>query len=281
MRPVLALTLIASLAGGCREPVRDPPPAVQGPSAAAGADVPAGAPFLADYAAEFAACDSAGTFNGRAMTGARSCRGDPNRLAGFERLPGGAIGFTSKLSLDMDGGWKACNSPGLTDLCPTTYVYPELRGRPEAEQKARWREAFVTSDTVPYVVIPVASNHPDPGQRRQEGREFRDRTGIVVGDVGVVILGERVIPVLVADGGPHNKIGEGSLALFDALGASRCRARVAGAPEFCADVLNASLDGTVRTILFPGSAIAGLTPDTVNAQVSERARALYAALGPG
>jgi hypothetical protein len=240
--------------------------------------LPPGEGILADYAAEFSKCDQQNTFNGRQMTGSRRCSGDPNRLVGFRRLPGGAITFRAKLSLDIDGGWKACSNPGATDQCPTSYIYEAWRGKPTAQQKANWQEAFVTADLVPYIVTPLASNAADVATREKESAEFQEKTGISVGDLGVVRHGDLVIPVFVADGGPHNKIGEGSLALFDALGDTRCKEREPSQPKFCKVIKDFSLEDTVETIIFPGSSIAGLTPSDTNAKVAAKAMELYEAL---
>ena len=109
---------------------------------------------------------------------------------------------------------------------------------------------------------------------------FRDKTGVAIGDVGVVVDGSKVVPVLVADGGPHSKIGEGSLALFDALGDTRCAKRLASDPRFCTKVKNYSLDRTVEYILFPGSKMNGLTPSNTNEKVRRKSHEALSRVGP-
>lgn len=233
----------------------------------------------ADYAAQFQRCDRENIFNGRVMKGNKRCRHpnprrrDLNMLDGFYDIGGKAISFKAKMSVDVDGGFAPCTGVGgSTDQCPTTYRYKALS--PGDEKLPKWRKTYVTSDLVPYVVIPydsLRSGRPnDP-----ESREFRDRTGVSMGDLGVVVDGDTVVPVFVADGGPHNKIGEGSLALFDALGDTRCASRAATDNRFCEKVKNYSLGRTVEYILFPGSAIDGLTPSNTNELVRAKALQLY------
>ena len=239
--------------------------------------------ILTSYSAQFQRCDRENIFNGREMRGNKRCRNpdprrrDLNNLDGFFRLNGKAIAFRAKMSVDVDGGYAPCaGTRGRTDQCPTTYFYKKLS--PGDEALPKWRQKYVTSDIVPYVVIPYDSLLPGRPNDR-ESREFRDKTGIAMGDVGVVVDGDKTIPVLVADGGPHNKIGEGSLALFDALGDTRCARRLASDPRFCTKVKNYSLGRTVEYILFPGSKINDLTPSNTNRKVSEKALKLYRALG--
>ncbi|WP_102959849.1 glycoside hydrolase family 75 protein [Mangrovicella endophytica] len=252
-------------------------PAYQPPAASrtalAGIRFEAATPVDPDYERQFTLYDTQDIFRGETMTGYRRCSNDPNRLESLLRLPSGAILFESKMALDVDGGYRPCaGSGGATNLCPTTFVYPAAKAWSEAKRKSRWPEAYVTSDLVPYVVLPIAA-----GSYAAEGREFTRRTGVRIGDVGVIVYKDKVVPVLVADGGPHNKIGEGSLAAFDGIGVSRCARRLASDPRFCEREKNYSLEGAVVTVLFPGSAIDGLTPDTVNAAVRAKALALFAA----
>jgi hypothetical protein len=238
--------------------------------------------ILDDYTAQFQSCDRENVFNGRTMRGNKRCRNpnprtcDLNNLDGFYQIGAAAISFSAELSVDVDGGYAPCaGEGGSTDLCPTTYRYRSLTSGDEALPD--WRETYVTSDLVPYVVIPYDSLL-DGRPNDPQSREFRDRAGIQMGDVGVVVDRGNVVPVFVADGGPHNKIGEGSLALFDALGDTRCARRLAEDPRFCAQIKNYSLGRTVEYIMFPGSAINGLTPSNTNELVSEKAMKLYNAL---
>jgi hypothetical protein len=62
---------------------------------------------------------------------------------------------------------------------------------------------YVDSETVPYVVI---------------SQSFLPRYAVRLGDVAMVIYQTREVGAVVADIGPRNHYGEGSIALADALG---------------------------------------------------------------
>lgn len=192
-------------------PASTQPAAYAPPAASAGAvrdvDFAAARPLDEDYRAQFDRCDRENIFRGVAMTGFRRCSTDPNRVRALLKFPNGTIFFESKMGLDIDGSHKACTDPSLVDLCATWFEWPNLTGN------AR----FVDSDKFPYAVIPIA------GGGTSAAREFRDKTGVGRGDLGVVVFRDKVVPVFVADGGPRNKLGEGSAALFRELGEDRCR----------------------------------------------------------
>lgn len=205
------------------------------------------------YRAEFERCDREGIFEGTPVPKAYKCTDDPNQVKALLKFPDGTIFFESKLALDLDGSWKACNTPGHTDQCQTWYTWEHL------PKPAR----YVDSDKYPYVVIPVADFHLN------DNREFRDKTRLDKGDVGVVIYKNKMVPVFIADGGPYNKLGEGSGALFKAIGEDRCRRWKNG---HCESYKDFSVPDKVLFFLFPGSNITGLTP--ANALAKIRAEAL-------
>lgn len=241
-----------------------PPPAYTPPPASASVlrdvDFAAARPLDENYRAEFDRCDRENIFRGVRMTGFRRCSTDPNRVRALLRFPNGTIFFESKMGLDIDGSRKACTDPGLADLCATWFRWPGLTGN------AR----FVDSDKFPYVVIPIAN------QRGRSDPEFRDKTGVDQGDLGVVVFRDKVVPVFVADGGPHNKLGEGSAALFREVGQDRCR-RV-GSGGHCEHYLDASIERGVLFFLFPGSRIQGLTPDNALEKIRSEALRRFAEL---
>lgn len=212
------------------------------------------------YRAEFGRCDRENIFRGVRMTGFRQCKNDPNRVRALLRFPNGTVFIQSKLGLDIDGSQKACKAPGLADQCATWFEWP---GLPKPVR-------FVDSDKYPFVVIPVA------GLRGRDDREFRNKTGVDKSDLGVVIFKDKIVPVFVADGGPHNKLGEGSAALFRALGEDRCL-RV-GQEGHCERYRDASIEGDVLFFLFPGSRIEGLTPDNALERIREEALRRFAEL---
>ena len=200
-------------------------------------------PVNEPYRIEFLKCDTANTFKGVPMPGFRRCSNDPNNVKAFLRLDGGAIYFESKMGLDIDGSHKAWRNPGQVDQ-RTTWLTWKPGSSKQADQ--------IDPDVYPFVVIPIA------GLGDTADFEFRRMTGLDKGDFGVVVFNGRWTPVIVADGGPHNKLGEGSPAAFRAVGRDRCRRpNPAG---WCESYLDASIERDVVTILFPGSRRNDLTP---------------------
>lgn len=220
-----------------------------------GVDLPAGTPIDEDYRHEFAVCDTAGTFRGHTGRWESHCASDPNAVSALRRLPGSVIAYTSKLAVDLDGSPFACGPDhGHMDQCPTTLMLPDGHGG----------EVPVDADVVPYVVIPDNGPSAEAGPPDVAG-EFMRQTGLNVGDFGVVIWRGRTVPVIVADTGPYSLLGEGSLALHRALGRDQCTKH--DAKGVCVAVRDdmASISRDVTTVLFPGSAQKGLTPDNIAA----------------
>lgn len=232
--------------------------------------------------AEYGRCDAADSFRGfrfpirnaRGATIWYGCSSDPSQLESLVKLAPtdrsrAAVAFTSKLGLDLDGSWIACNKRGVTDQCGTTLMLPAREGQPCVIPTApRSRCIPVDADRIPYVVLPAA------GPREAPASEFMDSTGIRVGDLGVVIFGGKIVSIIVADTGPFNKIGEGSMALHRALGNDFCRTRDAAGN--CTETKRGSSIGRgVTTVVFPGSAPSGLTPETIAEVVNQQGRALY------
>lgn len=254
-----AVLLLATTAPATPQaPLYVPPPASAG--GVRGVHFSAASPLDEDYRAQFARCDRENIFRGVRMVGFRRCSNDPNRVRALLKFPNGTIFFESKIGLDIDGSQKACGDPGAADQCPTWFKWPGLTGN------AR----FVDSDKFPYVVIPIAN------QRGRSDPEFREKTGLDAGDLGVVVFRDRVVPVFVADGGPHNKLGEGSAALFRELGQDRCRRT--GPGGHCERYLDASIERGVLFFLFPGSRIEGLTPDNALETIRREALKRFAEL---
>ncbi|WP_242137801.1 MULTISPECIES: glycoside hydrolase family 75 protein [unclassified Sphingomonas] len=216
----------------------------------AGVALPAGEPLDESYRQEFGVCDRADRFHGHAVHG---CRNDPNAVTALRRLPGGAIAYVAKLAVDLDGSPFACSPDhGAMDQCPTSLMLPDGKGG----------EIPVDADKIPYVVIPWEGPHDEKGR-------FTKLTGVDVGDFGVVIAHGRTIPVIVADTGPFEKLGEGSLALHRALGRELCIARSNAGT--CRRVIERmeSIGGDVTTVLFPHSAREGVTPANIAQIVRE------------
>lgn len=199
-------------------------------------------PIDENYRAQFERCDRENIFNGKVMGDFRQCTNDKSHVKALLRFPDNTVFFEAKLSLDIDGSWKACNEGGPTDQCPTWYEWANL---PEPNR-------YVDSDKYPFIVIPIAG-------LKMADKEFRNKTGINKGDLGIVVYKDKVVPVFVADGGPHNKLGEGSSALFKALGEDRCLHW--REDSHCAKYRDVSIPDKVLFFIFPKSKLADITPN--------------------
>jgi hypothetical protein len=210
----------------------------------AGVVLPLGQAVDESYRREFGECDRNDHFAGHVVHG---CRNDPNAVTALRRLPNGAIAYTSKLAVDLDGSPFACSpNHGRMDQCPTSLMLPDGRGG----------EVPIDADVIPYVVIPYA------GPQDVRGR-FTKLTGVRVGDFGYVQYHGVSVPVIVADTGPFGKLGEGSIALHRALGRELCAARAR--TKTCTRMIDEveSIGCNVVTVLFPGTARHDLTPSTL------------------
>ena len=223
------------------------------------------------YRKEFENCDKNNIFKGVKMRNFRECSGDPNNFKALLKLPDGTIFMESKLGLDIDGSWKACKGGSApTTQCPTSFNWSTETKEPNK---------FVDPDNFPYIVIPTTS------VTGGNDKEFRNKTGISFGDFGVVIYKNKIVPVLVADGGPHNKIGEGASSLHRLIGEDKCKPgklRTDGKTRsdkkwtsdiYCTDFINSSVQGKVLFFIFPGSRseIAGLSPTQALAKIQAEA----------
>jgi hypothetical protein len=183
------------------------------------------------------------------------CQEDKNNLGALLKFPDGTIFYESKMSLDLDGSWLACNNAGDSDQCRTAYMwddeYPtDEEYRAEDDKSVFYkRQAFVDADKIPYMVIPL-------------DRQFRQLTGARVGDLGMVVYRDKAVPVFIADIGPgeRGKIGEGSAALLRAVGAERCTDR--NEDGNCTAYRDYSILRGVMFFVFPHSAIAGLKKES-------------------
>jgi hypothetical protein len=146
------------------------------------------------------------------------CSRDPSHVKMLDRLADGTIHWRSKMALDVDGSWAAwAGMPGATDQKETSYKWPNVADH-------RSQAAQLDPDRIPFIVIPIDGLAKLTGSDAPTlGRMFRDKTGIAMGDLGVVIVGDRWTPVIVGDGGPFMRLGEGSARVLEEVGQSRCR----------------------------------------------------------
>ena len=151
-------------------------------------------------------------------------------------LPGGQVYIDSNLDLDTDGSrFAAQDATGQNDTSLHT-----AGGKP------------VDSETVPYFVLPPAFAHAH---------------GMRLGDLAAVLSRDRIAFAVLADYGPPDKIGEGSIALHRALGHETIlRGRLH----------DSDIPRDVLTVTFPGSGTGHLpTSDTI----ATNGKALFVALG--
>jgi hypothetical protein len=201
-----------------------PPPA----SAAllSGIDFNAATTIDEAYKAEFANCDESNTFRGFTLTGHYRCKSqnaqghdtsDRNNVKALLRLSNGAIYWHSKMALDVDGSWAAWHGLKGTTQKYTSYFWSD---QPDHKKQS----AQVDPDRFPYFVIPAdgiaAITH---GQAAAIGAEFSTKTGLAIGNLGVVVYKGKWTPAFIADGGPFMRLGEASSKVFKLLGEDRCK----------------------------------------------------------
>lgn len=218
----------------------------------------------------FAECDRSDRFRG-APVGEGACADEPNDLAALVRLPSGAVYMEAHLGLDLSGSHAACSGTPSAQCAPF-FDFPDAPGAAYDALGERWRELFPASDTTPLISIPMRAPVDGPASNRiAEARAFAEATGLAIGDVGVVVYRDRIVPVMISDGAPRHRALSGSLALFEALGVSRCRRRAPEEPELCADPKPYGLGAPVVVILFPGSALEDPKPETLDARIASEA----------
>ena len=258
------------------------PPAASAPVLAK-VDWAAARPLSEPYRARFSRCDgllpgAAGANTFRGVRTPRPCTGDPSRVRALLRLADGAVLWESKMALDVDGSfaatsgrtWRSASGKvrSTTDQCGTTHKWRRVAGDDCADPDAQ-----VDPDLFPYVVIPAGGTGFLPrAERAEAAREFRTLTGIGLLDMGVVVHDGRWSPVFVADTGPVFRLGEGSAAVFAALGKPRCRTALAADGRCKGDgsdrypYLDSGIGSGVIFILYPGSG-AGLTRENALARI--------------
>ena len=128
---------------------------------------------------------------------------------------------------------------------------------------------YLPSELVPYIVLPQSGP--------KSGQPFDPL--VQIGDLAIIIAGDKTTAAICGDLGPHQKIGEASIRVHEALQQANvpdpCARR---SPQgFCLKARNASVDKDVLYFVFPRSALdlADLTLANINTLVKARAFALY------
>ena len=245
-------------------PASTQPAAYAPPAASAEAvrdvDFAAARPLDEDYRAQFDRCDRENIFRGVAMTGFRRCSTDPNRVRALLKFP-----ERHDLLRVEDGPRHRRLAQG---------VHRSQFGR-SLRDVVRVADSHGQRPLRRFGQVPLRRD-PHRGRRHERRTEFRDKTGVGRGDLGVVVFGDKVVPVFVADGGPRSKLGEGSAALFRELGEDRCREM--GPGGHCKRYRDVSIERGVLFFLFPGSRVEGLTPDNALETIRREALRRFAEL---
>jgi Fungal chitosanase of glycosyl hydrolase group 75 len=212
-----------------------------------GLDFGPAVPVAADFKAAFNAAD------------AHPNNRDPSRCKALLRFPDGTVFWSSKMAIDADGPAAGPDRLRGTELDPadgqneTTYRFPN--GGPP-----------LSSEVVPYLVVPLG--------------EFRGATGLNLGDIAVVVFGDKKAGAIVGDLGPRNKIGEGSIRLHELLhppAPDPCIRRDANG--FCQRIRDASIAEDVLFFVFPGSALSeGIDQSNAESRIAAEADRLFSAL---
>jgi hypothetical protein len=188
-------------------------------------------------------------------------RDDPNRCKTLLEFPeGGPIFWSAKMAVDADGPPAGPGLPDGKGLDPasgrpdTSFTFADGGGLPSA--------------TIPYIVLPQS--------RPRSNRPFHP--GLSIGDLAVVIYGNRIAPAICGDLGPYRLIGEASIRVHETLRQrgvpDPCKAR--DAQGNCLKILNESVAEDVLYFAFPASALGSdLTRHNAEIRIRESALACY------
>lgn len=158
--------------------------------------------------------------------------------------PNGRSGLDALANAGRPGNWWALvtdngqpdGTPiiqGSSDPAPGFFI--SATSLQDKTKKARDPRRYVDSTTIPYIVLPSAVTR---------------KTGAKLGDFAIVInrKNDTTSFALFADGGPAGKLGEGSIALADALGIPSNPRRGGAATDVLYLAFPQSGDGKPRTI---------------------------------
>jgi hypothetical protein len=159
-------------------------------------------------------------------------------LCSIHRLQHGAVMITAKMDIDADGSPNALEIDPEYGQLTTAYRYRGYHGQ----------EAHVDAERVPYIVLP---------QRDPRNADFYAETQLGLGDIAAVIYHGHLEFAFVADVGPPDMIGEGSVALAESLGHNPFVFRNGR------KLVDRAIPGGVVYIIFPGSRLTGATPENI------------------
>src|SRR5262245_2964610 len=129
---------------------------------------------------------------------------DPSKCKALQRLPDGAVFWSAKMSIDADGPAAGPGRKNGKSLDPDSG---------QNQTSLRFSNGrSIPSETVPYIVLPQSAP--------QSGKPFDP--ALSIGDLAVVVYKDKTTAALCADLGPHNKIGEASIRVHEALQQQGC-----------------------------------------------------------
>jgi hypothetical protein len=262
-----------------------------------GVDFTAAGALDEEYRLQFVACDRgmAGVgpkdhFRGKKLRLAGKpekkqyylCSRDPSNVEALLTLKDGGVFWHSKMALDVDGSWAAWNGiPGATDSTETSYKWPGVAGSGS-------HAAQIDPDRIPFVVMPMNGLEKLTGAASSAlGMEFAEKTRLTLGDMGVVIYRDSWTPVLIGDGGPFMRLGEGSSRVFEAIGQKVCKQWSAdgltcvGTGHKAYPYENSGLDRDVLFVLYPNSSASDITPQNAVSKMCAFAKAKLGLSGGG
>jgi hypothetical protein len=187
---------------------------------------------------------------------------DPSKCKALLKFPiGGPAFWSSKMAIDADGPPAGPGLPSGSELDrgsgqdDTSFQFPKGGGG-------------LPSEAVPYIVLP---------QDRPKSKKTFD-PAVSIGDVAIVIFGNKITAAICGDLGPFNKIGEASIRVHEDL-------RQQGLPDPCAlrdgkgnclRIHDVSVEQDVLFFVFPGSAFGDeLTSHNLETLVTARAFGLF------
>ena len=168
---------------------------------------------------------------------------DPSACAGLFDIPGAdsrkVLFWQSKMAIDTDGASKEVRDQDGTSSASTSYGFSDAVG--------------LNAELVSYFVLPrndtpklCGAGQPFEGS----GDNFVKDVGAQAGNLGVIILGDKIAGAIFADTGPAMKIGEASIRVHERL---RPPGPWIGDPADKKLNVNAGVDDPVLYFLFRGS----------------------------
>lgn len=170
-------------------------------------------------------------------------------LARMYTLRSGALYIHADMDIDADGSPRAKVIDPKNGQLETSLAYKSLTGQ------AR----YLDSERVLYIALPYPL--------------YKSKWHVKLGDVAAVIYGDKIAYAVVADSGPSNLIGEGSVKLAQALGHDPF------VVKHGKRVVGSSIPKDVIYIVFPGTRDPNIKPGTVNSISQQIGSRGFAALG--